>query len=322
MEKMKEIFGKFGLVIVTCLFVVFTAVMLTKVFDAITIMLVFGVILVVGIVIFTFARYRRHFVAICSTLTILLLCIIVVLQVFGLMKQPKSNENTSYIKQIVEVPVEKTIEVPVEKTVEVQKIIEKPVEKVVEVPIEKVIEKRVEVPVEKVVEKKVEVEKIVEKPVEKIVEKKVEVPVEKIVQVPVEKIVEKPVEKIVTVEKIVQVPVEKIVEVPVYVQVPTQTPTEQPVSTTPVPTQPAQNAKVTSKIQFADHLEGATEIFASVTLSSATGVKIESNLKYEVRKISDTVYHVILTIDEGSHGVGVIAITGNNVEANEKTINY
>ena len=156
-------------------------------------------------------------------------------------------------------------------------------------------------------------------PVTKEVVRTVEVPVIK----EVEKIVEVPVIK--EVEKIV----EKIVYVPTPVIAAVVTPVIVPEVVTPViaaevvtPVVVPEVSKITSKIQIAQKIDGANETFASVVLSEAGNVTIESNVKFEVKKISDKVYHIVLTFEEGSHGTAVVSVSGNNVETNESTIKY
>jgi hypothetical protein len=45
---------------------------------------------------------------------------------------------------------------------------------------------------------------------------------------------------------------------------------DKPVQTTPLVTVPETDSKITTKIQFDEKIDGATEIFASVTLSDKT----------------------------------------------------
>jgi uncharacterized protein YjdB len=79
----------------------------------------------------------------------------------------------------------------------------------------------------------------------------------------------------------------------------------------------------TVKITFGDHIDGATDIFASVVLSeSGKTPKIESNLNYTVVKVSDTVYHVCMTITEGSHGTAAISVTGTGITSAELSMGY
>ncbi|MDD2376114.1 MAG: Ig-like domain-containing protein [Clostridia bacterium] len=79
----------------------------------------------------------------------------------------------------------------------------------------------------------------------------------------------------------------------------------------------------TAKITFGDHVDGATEIFASVVISKGGLVPtIESNLSNEVVKVNDTVYHIRVTITEGSHGVAVISVSGSDITTSEKTMSY
>lgn len=100
---------------------------------------------------------------------------------------------------------------------------------------------------------------------------------------------------------------------------PKPTPEEKPEEPTPEPT--PEPARVT--IKFGDHINGATEIFASVVISrEGTAPKIESNLKYEVVKVNSKVYHVKIYIDEGSSGVAAICVSGDNIVELEETISY
>ena len=95
-----------------------------------------------------------------------------------------------------------------------------------------------------------------------------------------------------------------------------------PVDTVTTPVDEVTVSKVTSQIKFSDKTDGATQIFASVTLSSAAEATIESNVQYEVKKISDTIYYVSMTVENGSHGTACVSIKGSNIVSNEGTINY
>ena len=95
-----------------------------------------------------------------------------------------------------------------------------------------------------------------------------------------------------------------------------------PVDEVIIPADEVTVSKVTSQIKFSDKTDGATQIFASVTLSSAAEATIESNVQYEVKKISDTIYYVSMSVEDGSHGTVCVSINGSNVVSNEGTINY
>ncbi len=109
-------------------------------------------------------------------------------------------------------------------------------------------------------------------------------------------------------------------------------PTPVPVQPTPVPAQPTpvpatptptpEPVKVSANITWGDHIDGATELFASVVLSGSATPTIESNLSCSVVKISDTVYHVRITISEGSHGVAALSVAGTGITSNQVTRNY
>ena len=89
-------------------------------------------------------------------------------------------------------------------------------------------------------------------------------------------------------------------------------------------TEEAVVTKIKSTIKFSDIMPGATEIFAVVTLESATDdVTIECNaVKSEVKKISATVYYVLMSVDEGTHGTLAVSVSGSNLESNEAEILY
>jgi len=79
----------------------------------------------------------------------------------------------------------------------------------------------------------------------------------------------------------------------------------------------------TAKITFGDHIDGATEIFASVVISQGDkNPTIESNLNYSITKVSDTVYHVRCTIAEGSHGTLAVSVSGTGITSAESTMKY
>ncbi|MDF2866153.1 MAG: hypothetical protein K0R72_971 [Clostridia bacterium] len=100
-------------------------------------------------------------------------------------------------------------------------------------------------------------------------------------------------------------------------------PTPVPVQPTPVPATPTpEPVKVSANITWGDHIDGATELFASVVLSGSATPTIESNLSCSVVKISDTVYHVRITISEGSHGVAALSVAGTGITSNQVTRNY
>ena len=92
-----------------------------------------------------------------------------------------------------------------------------------------------------------------------------------------------------------------------------------PVVVPPVVVPPAD---VTARITWGDHIDGATEIFGSVVLSGSATPNIESNLSYSIVKISSTVYHVRITISEGSHGTAVISVSGSGITTNQVTRSY
>jgi hypothetical protein len=110
---------------------------------------------------------------------------------------------------------------------------------------------------------------------------------------------------------------------PTKPQAPEPSPTV-PTTPSPEPTTPATPVPELAKatIKFGQHIDGATEIFASLTLSEGKVPTIESNLKYEVVKVNSTVYHIKLYIEAGSHGVAVIGVTGNGIEKVEQSMNY
>ena len=95
-----------------------------------------------------------------------------------------------------------------------------------------------------------------------------------------------------------------------------------PVDEVIIPVDEVTVSKVTSQIKFSDKIDGATQLFASVTLSSAAEATIESNVEYEVQKISDTIYYVSMSVEDGSHGTVCVSVNGSNIELNEGTINY
>jgi hypothetical protein len=79
----------------------------------------------------------------------------------------------------------------------------------------------------------------------------------------------------------------------------------------------------TVKITFGDHIDGATDIFASVVISEGGKTPIiESNLNCEVTKVNDTVYHVRMTITEGSHGTVTLSVLGNGITTTQNTNSY
>jgi uncharacterized protein YjdB len=79
----------------------------------------------------------------------------------------------------------------------------------------------------------------------------------------------------------------------------------------------------TVKITFGDHIDGATEMFASVVISEGGKTPtIESNLNCEVTKVNDTVYHVRMTITEGSHGTVALSVSGNGITTTQNTNSY
>ena len=79
----------------------------------------------------------------------------------------------------------------------------------------------------------------------------------------------------------------------------------------------------TVKITFGDHIDGATDMFASVVISEGGKTPvIESNLNCEVTKVNDTVYHVRMTITEGSHGTVALSVSGNGITTTQNTNSY
>ena len=79
----------------------------------------------------------------------------------------------------------------------------------------------------------------------------------------------------------------------------------------------------TAKITFGDHIDGATEIFASVVISEVGKTPtIDSNLSYSITKISDKVYHVKMVITEGSHGTLAVSVSGTGITSAESTMKY
>lgn len=104
--------------------------------------------------------------------------------------------------------------------------------------------------------------------------------------------------------------VPKPTDKPTAPEVPTTKPTDQPTAPE-VPNTPPVVAP-TATINFAQHVSGATDIFASVVISQPMSVNITSNFPCTVTKINDTTYHVKVTVPEGSSGVVVVNVRASN----------
>jgi len=77
-----------------------------------------------------------------------------------------------------------------------------------------------------------------------------------------------------------------------------------------------------AKINWPDHVDGATIMNASVVVKDEKDITIATNLESTITKIYDKVYRVTISIEDGSHGTVAIEVKSNDTVLIQSSRSY